>query len=143
MFGCPQSECVWQQAITCCSCYGMPQNAFIPPYNPFPRYFLQLQQWGHLYCFAVLGSTSIVIHSVKQRLLRIRPGSDFSRLLARKITKGIHSCNSLNRPVAMWGLSSAIISSLHNSMHPPSRNGNTFSEDLYNYLILSIRHFVG
>ena len=45
---------------------------------------------------ATLGSNSIVIHSVNQRLLTNRPGSDtcdlFSRLLARKITKGIHSC---------------------------------------------------
>ena len=24
----PYSECVWQQAITCCSCYRMPQNTF-------------------------------------------------------------------------------------------------------------------
>ena len=23
-----EAECVWQQAITCCSCYRMPQNAF-------------------------------------------------------------------------------------------------------------------
>ena len=29
-----------------------------------------------LCCFAILGSASIVIHSVKQRLLRNRPGSD-------------------------------------------------------------------
>ena len=39
-----------------------------------------------------------------QRLLRNRPGSgsyDLSRLLARKITKGIHSCKpaSLNHPI--------------------------------------------
>ena len=42
-----------------------------------------------------LGSTFIVVHSVKQRLLRNR------RLLARKITKGIHSCKpaSLKLPV--------------------------------------------
>ena len=40
-----------------------------------------------------LGSTSIVIHSVKQRLLRNRPGRDVMlRPLAWKITKGIHSC---------------------------------------------------
>ena len=30
IFGGPQSECVWQQAITCCSCYKMPQNSFFP-----------------------------------------------------------------------------------------------------------------
>ena len=48
---------------------------------------------------ATLGQTSIVIHSVNQRLLRSRPGSDscdffsfFLPLLARKITKGIPSC---------------------------------------------------
>ena len=34
------------------------------------------QHCWHLYCFATLGSTSIVIHSVKQRLLRNRPRSD-------------------------------------------------------------------
>ena len=34
---------------------------------------MQLQQWWHLYCFAILGSTSIVIHSVKQRLSDIGP----------------------------------------------------------------------
>ena len=28
IFGGPYSECVWQQAITCCSCYRMPQKAF-------------------------------------------------------------------------------------------------------------------
>ena len=30
IFGGPLSECVWQQAITCCLCYRMPQNAFFP-----------------------------------------------------------------------------------------------------------------
>ena len=52
------------------------QRQFFPPSIPFPQQFLQLQQWWHLYCFAILGLTSIVIHSVKQRLLRNRPGSD-------------------------------------------------------------------
>ena len=48
-----------------------------------------------LYYFAILGSVSIVIHNVKLRLLIYWPGSgscDLSRLLGRKITKGIHSC---------------------------------------------------
>ena len=90
---------MWQQAITCCSCYRMPQNAFFfflfstksrsfgqpkkrrkdtffPTRHSLSSVFLQLHQWWHLYCFAILGSTSIVIHSVKQRLLRNRPGSD-------------------------------------------------------------------
>ena len=30
IFGGPQSECVWQQAIICCLCYMMPQNKKIP-----------------------------------------------------------------------------------------------------------------
>ena len=30
IFGGLWSECVWQQEITCCSCYRMPQNAFFP-----------------------------------------------------------------------------------------------------------------
>ena len=49
----------------------------------------------------ILGSTSTVIHNVKQRLLRNRPGSAL-RPLARKITKRIHSSKpaSLNRPIA-------------------------------------------
>ena len=88
-----------QDATTCCSCYRLPKrflfssfflhelaifwpakkrrkDTFVPPSIPFPRYCLQLQQWWYLYCFAIIGSTSIVIHSVKQRLLRNRPGSD-------------------------------------------------------------------
>ena len=56
---------------------GQPKNdaktLFSPPSVLYPRLFLQLQQWWHLYWFAVLGSTSIVIHSVKQRLLEIGP----------------------------------------------------------------------
>ena len=51
------------------------QTFFHPP-SPFPDNFLLLQQCWHLYCFAILGSTSIVIHCVKQRLLRKQPGSD-------------------------------------------------------------------
>ena len=31
-----------------------------------------------MYCFTILGSASIVIHSVKQHLLRNRPGSDIN-----------------------------------------------------------------
>ena len=122
-----QSECDWQQAITYCSCYRIPQNAsfflcvcvhalaifwlaksdgktLFSPLITFPLSFLQTQQQWHLYCFAVLGSASTVIHSVKQRLLRKRPGSgscDLSRLLAQKIMKGVHSCKpaSLNCPI--------------------------------------------
>ena len=63
---------------------GQPKNdaktLFSPPSFPFPWYFLQLQQYWHLYCFTILGSTSTVIHSVKQRLLRNRPGSSLRPL---------------------------------------------------------------
>ena len=62
---------------------------FSHPPSPFPGNFcncssplavLLQQSLGcylqrYLYCFAMLGSTSIVTHSVKQRLLRNRPGS--------------------------------------------------------------------
>ena len=51
------------------------KDTFFPPSIPFPWSFLQLQQSWHLYCVAILGSISTVIHSVKQRLLRNRPGS--------------------------------------------------------------------
>ena len=51
------------------------QRHFFPPSIPFPWYFLQLQQHWHLYSFVILGSTVTVIHSVKQCLLRNRPGS--------------------------------------------------------------------
>ena len=58
---------------------GQPKNdakiLFFPPSIPFPRQYLQLQQYWYLYCFVILGSTSTFIHSVKQRLLRNRPGS--------------------------------------------------------------------
>ena len=44
---------------------------------PFPIHgnFCNCNSIWHLYCFAILGSTSTVTHSVKQRLLRNRPGS--------------------------------------------------------------------
>ena len=52
------------------------KTLFSPPSIPFLWSFLQLQHWWHLYCFTILGSTSIVIHSVKQCLHRNRSGSD-------------------------------------------------------------------
>ena len=58
---------------------GQPKNdaktLFFHPQSPFHGNFFQPQQYWHLYGFAILGSTSTVIHSVKQRLLRNRPGS--------------------------------------------------------------------
>ena len=49
------------------------QTLFFHHPSPFPCNFCNLQQWWHLYCFAILGSTSIIVHSVKQHLLRKRP----------------------------------------------------------------------
>ena len=43
------------------------KDPFFPTLHLLSRWFLQLQQYWHLYCFAILGSTSTVIHSVKQR----------------------------------------------------------------------------
>ena len=58
---------------------GQPKNdaktLFFHPSSPFHGNYLHLQQYWHLHCFAILGSTSTVIHSVKQRLLKNRPGS--------------------------------------------------------------------
>ena len=60
--------------------------------------------------FVFLGNSKLKFHCYtqreKQRLPRNRPGSDscnLSRLLARKITTGIHSCKpaSLKRPIDM------------------------------------------
>ena len=54
-------------------------------------------------CLVILGSTSTVIHSVNHAYSEIGPEvrCDLSRLLARKITKRIHSSKpaSLNRPI--------------------------------------------
>ena len=63
------------------------KDTFCLPSIPFPRSFLQLQQNWHLYCFAILISTSTVIHSVKQRLLRNRPGSALRLPLATSFAK--------------------------------------------------------
>ena len=49
--------------------------------SPFHGNILQLQQYWHLFCFAILGSSSTVIHSVKQRLLRNRPRSALQPLV--------------------------------------------------------------
>ena len=73
---------------------------FFPPSTPFPGHFFQLQQWWHLYCFAILGSTSIVIHSVKQRLHRNRPGSDAGTsrdFLRERLQRAFTRANQLHR----------------------------------------------
>ena len=118
----------------CCSCYWMTRRPPPPPPPPpaptqkkIILFFLflttksrfsgqpkndaktlfppSLVLWRHLYCFAVLGSTSIVIYSVNTHLPRNRPevtaaaSRDFLRERLR--CYGIHSCKpaSLNRPL--------------------------------------------
>ena len=50
---------------------GQKMTRFLHPPSPFPS-----KQWWHLYCIAIHGLAFIVIHSVTQRLLRNRPGSN-------------------------------------------------------------------
>ena len=58
---------------------GEPKNdaktLFVHPPAPFHGNFCNCNSNWHLYCFAILISTSTVIHGVKQHLLRNRPGS--------------------------------------------------------------------
>ena len=73
------------------------QRHFFP--LSIPWYFLQLQQWWHLYWFAILGSTSIVTHSVKQRLLRNQPGSDAATscdFLRKRLQRAFTRTNQLH-----------------------------------------------
>ena len=67
--------------------------------HPLFRYFLHLQQWWHLYCFAILGSASIVINSVKQHLLRNQPGSDAATshdFLRERLLRALTRANQLH-----------------------------------------------
>ena len=117
------SECIWQQAITCCSCYRMPQKAFFstksrssgqpkndaktlfsPTLHPLsPEFFTT----ATVVAFVPLRSSRFNFHCYTQREATPTQKSarkwrcDLLRLLARKITKGIHSCTpaSLNRPI--------------------------------------------
>ena len=57
IFGGPSSECVWQQAMTCCSCYRMPQNAF----SPWTRYLLVSQKMTQRHLFSTLHLLSSII----------------------------------------------------------------------------------
>ena len=88
-------------AIFCRTSQKTTQTHFcFQPSIPFPRWsFLQLQQYWHLYCFAILGSTFTVIHSVKQRPLRNRPGLKCAATseVAWTITKRIHSSKPASR----------------------------------------------
>ena len=126
IFGGPSSECVWQQAITCCSCCRMPQNDFFPQ----TRDLLVRQKMTQRHFFPTLHPLSLVIfatatvvafvlirnsrfnfHCYTQReAMPIQESArkwryNLSRLLARKTTKGIYSCKpaSLNRPIGARG----------------------------------------
>ena len=121
IFGGPWSACVWQQAITCCLCYRMPQNAFSPrnhgllasqkmmqrPFFPnlhplSPEMFAT----ATLVAFVLLCNSRFNFHCYTQReatptqKLAQKWRCDLLQLFAQKITKGIHSCKpaSLNRP---------------------------------------------
>ena len=121
IFGGPLSECVWQQAITCCSCYRMPQNAFFTMNSRssgqpnkrckdlFPHHPLSpvISATATVLAFVLLHNSRFNFHCYTQREATpsqksARKGHcDLSRLLAREVTKGIRSCKpaSLNRPI--------------------------------------------
>ena len=121
-------KCVWQQAITCCSCYRMPRNAFFHELVIF-RSTKKWRKDTFLFCFSfffalhphspvifaaatlvafvLLGNSGLNFYCYTQREATPTQKSarkwrcDFSRLLARKITKGINSWKpaSLNCPI--------------------------------------------
>ena len=126
LFWDPWSECAWQQAITCCLSYRsrMFQNAFFP----WNRNLLVSQKWCkdtffptlHLFSLVIFATATVVafvllrnsrfnFQCYTQREATPTQKSaqkcccDLLRLLARKITKGIHSCKhaSLNRPIRL------------------------------------------
>ena len=63
------------------------------------------QQWWHLYCFAILGSASVVIHSVKQHLLRNQPRSDAATscdFLHERFQRAFTYANQLHWTAQYW-----------------------------------------
>ena len=83
------------------------QSPFFSTLHPLSLVFLPLQQWWHLYCFTMLGSTSIVIYHVKQCLLRNRPGSDATtshNFLHERLQKALTCANQFHR-TAQYSLS--------------------------------------
>ena len=122
IFGGSQSECVWQQAISCCLCYRMPQNAFFSmksrssgqPKNDAKTFFstlhplsLVILATATVVAFVLLRNSRFNFHWYTQREATPTQKSaqkwhcNLLWLLTWKITKGIHSCKpaSLNRPV--------------------------------------------
>ena len=122
IFGGSQSECVWQQAISCCLCYRMPQNAF---FSHEITIFWSAKKWckdifstlhplspvilatATVVAFVLLHNARFNFHWYTQREATPTQKSarkwhcDLLWLLTWKITKGIHSCKpaSLNRPI--------------------------------------------
>ena len=97
--GCPKTHLFHELAIFW-SAKKRRRDTFLSTLHHLsPVIFLQLQQWWHLYCFAILGSASIVIHSVKQRLLRNRPGSDAATsrdFLRKRLQRAFTRANQLH-----------------------------------------------
>ena len=122
IFGGLSSECVWQQAITCCSYYGMPQNDLFPRTHDLlvsqktmqKHFFSTLHPLSPvifatatMVVFVLLRNYKFNFHCYTQREATPTQKSarkwrcDLSRLLAQKITKGIYLCKaaSLNHPI--------------------------------------------
>ena len=113
------SQNVWQQAVTCCSCYRMPQNTFFPwtrdllvSQKMMQRHFffhppsLVIFATATVVAFVLLRNSRFNFHCYTQREAMPTQKSaqkwcwDLTRPLARKITKGIHLCKpaSLHHP---------------------------------------------
>ena len=116
----PQSECVWQQAVACA--IGCPKMHFFHELTIFWSAEKQYKDFffstlhplspvifatATVVAFVLLRSSRFNFHCYTQCEATPTQKSarkwccDLSRLLARKITKGIHLCKpaSLNRPV--------------------------------------------
>ena len=83
------------------------KDTFFPPSSRFPRYFFVCFANATVVAFVLLRNSRFNFHCYTQleawpiQKLARKWRCDLSRLLARKITKGIHSCKpaSLNRPI--------------------------------------------
>ena len=116
-----EAECVWQKAITCCSCYRMPTKRTFSPQNrdllvsqeTMQRHFFPtlhplspiIFATATMVAFVLFRNSRFNLHCYTQheamptQKLTQKWLCDLSRLLLQKITKGIHSCKpaSLNR----------------------------------------------
>ena len=109
------SQCVWQQAVTCCLCYRMPHEIAIfwsaKKRHFFPTLYALspvIFATATVVVFVLLCSSRLNRHCYTQHEATPTQKSaqkchcNLLWLLAWKITKGIHSCKpaSLNRPIA-------------------------------------------